>query len=138
MCNVTHSLLVVGKDVMRLPFTKCAMSLTTCLSWETGLPSTKCAMSLTNCCIVGQYIMRLPFTKCAMSLTHCDMKRCDESAFCKMCNVTDLLLVIVGEERCDETPFHKMCSVTDMLLRWMRLPIRAITKCALPLTCYWS
>src|SRR6266576_2495101 len=92
ICNITHSLLVRGKDMVRLPFTKCAMSLTTCLSWETGLPS----------------------TKCAMSLTHCDMKRCDESAFCKMCNVTDLLLVIVGEERCDETPFHKMCSVTDM------------------------
>jgi len=32
MWNVTHSLLVTGKDVMRLPFTKCAMSLTSCWS----------------------------------------------------------------------------------------------------------
>ena len=32
MCNVTHLLLVMGKDVMRLPFTKCAMSLTCCWS----------------------------------------------------------------------------------------------------------
>ena len=31
MHNVTHKLLVIGKDVMRLPFTKCVMSLT---SWS--------------------------------------------------------------------------------------------------------
>ena len=28
MCSLTHLLLVIGKDVMRLPFTKSAMSLT--------------------------------------------------------------------------------------------------------------
>jgi hypothetical protein len=28
MCNVTHKLLLKGKDMMRLPFTKCAISLT--------------------------------------------------------------------------------------------------------------
>ena len=32
MCNVTHFLLVIGIGVMRLAFTKCAMSLTCCLS----------------------------------------------------------------------------------------------------------
>ena len=31
-CNVTHLLLVIGKYVIRLPFTKCAMSLTSCWS----------------------------------------------------------------------------------------------------------
>ena len=30
MFNVTHCLLVIGKDVMRLAFTKCAMLLTCC------------------------------------------------------------------------------------------------------------
>ena len=32
MCNVTHKLLTIGKDVMGLLFTKCAMSLTSCQS----------------------------------------------------------------------------------------------------------
>ena len=32
VCNVTHFLLAIGKDVMRLPFIKCAMSLTSCWS----------------------------------------------------------------------------------------------------------
>ncbi len=32
MCNVTHFLLVIGIDLIRLPFTKSAMSLTSCWS----------------------------------------------------------------------------------------------------------
>ena len=34
ICNVPHKLLVIGKDMMRLPFTKCAMSLTPCWPYE--------------------------------------------------------------------------------------------------------
>ena len=33
MCNVAHLLLVIGKDAIRLPFTKYAMSLTNCWLW---------------------------------------------------------------------------------------------------------
>jgi len=54
MCNVTYSLsLVIGKDVMRLSLTKCAMSLTVYLlvvekdmRWNF---TTSWAMPLTNC-----------------------------------------------------------------------------------------
>ena len=118
MCNVTHFLLVKGKDVMRLPFTKCAISLTNCWSWENM------------------------WSDCLSQNVQCDSqtvghrKICNETAFYKMCNVTHILLVI-GEDvtrlpftkcpvaltcysghrqRCDETAFHKMCNVTHKLL----------------------
>ena len=45
MCNVTHNLLVIGRDVIILPFTKSAMSLTPCWLWEQiwwDCPSQKC------------------------------------------------------------------------------------------------
>ncbi len=50
MCNVAHLLLVIGKDVMRLSFTNCAMFTHSLL-------------------VIGKYMMRLPFPKGAMSLT---------------------------------------------------------------------
>ncbi len=53
MCNVTHKLLVIGKDVIRLPFTKCATCVTHILL------------------VIGKDVIRLPSTKCAMSLTRC-------------------------------------------------------------------
>ena len=40
-------------------------------------------------------------------------KRCDQTAFHKMCNVTHLLLVIRKDVI---TAFHKMCNVTHLLL----------------------
>ena len=48
MCNITHLLLVIGiEDVMKLPFTESAMSLTPC--WSCNKTAfTKCAMSLTS------------------------------------------------------------------------------------------
>ena len=86
-----------------------------------------------------------------------DRKRCDDSAFHKMCNITHKLLVIVkdvmrlpftnvqchshavGDRKgCDETTFHKMCTVAHSLLvigkDVMRLPF---TKCAMLLTPCW-
>ena len=51
MCNVTHSLLLMGKDAMRLPFTKCALNITH------------------NLLVIGKDVMRLSFTKYAISLT---------------------------------------------------------------------
>src|SRR6266576_3407727 len=95
MCNVTHLLLVIGHDVLRLAFTKCPMSLTICWSQETQ-HFNKYAMSRTSCrcrkgceetafhkmcdvthflLIIGKGVMRLPFTKCAMSLTFCSYEK---------------------------------------------------------------
>ena len=51
MWNVTHILLIIGKDVMRLPSTKCMCNVIHMLL------------------IIGKDVMRLPFTKWAMSLT---------------------------------------------------------------------
>jgi hypothetical protein len=51
-CDVTHLLLVIGKDLMKLPFTKCANVAH-------------------NLLVIENNVMRLLFTKCAMSLTAC-------------------------------------------------------------------
>jgi len=74
MCNVTHILFIIRKDLMTLQFTKCAMSLTGCWSYVgkdvMGLPFIKCALSLTFCwVIIEKDVMGLPFIKCALSLT---------------------------------------------------------------------
>jgi len=142
--NVTHSLLVIWKDVMRLPFTKCAMSLTRCWSKEE---------------IWWDYLWQN--VQCH-SLAFGHRKRCDEAAFHKMCNVTHSLLVIgtdgmklftnvhchsqaMGHRKiCDETSFQQICNVTHFLSWWyvgkyvmslLRLPF---TKCVMSLTSCWS
>src|SRR6266576_2066690 len=109
-------LLVIGEDVMRLPFTKCALLLTS--FWSLEKISQECLSQNVQC----------------HSLAVGHRKRCDETAFHKRFNVTHLLLVI-GLKRCDETSFHKMCNITHLLLViWkgvMRLPV---TKCTMSLT----
>ena len=71
MCDVTHNLLDIGKDVMRLLFTKDPMSLTSCLQWkksdETGFHKIITHKLLD----IREDVMRLPFTKWTMSLTCC-------------------------------------------------------------------
>ena len=110
LCNVTHMLLVIGKDVIRLPFIKGAMSLTFCWSWERMswgylLQKVQCHSHA----VMGKDIMRLPFTQGTMSCS----------------------LAVGHKQRCHETAFHKMCDVTHRLLvigrNVMRLPF---TKCA--------
>ena len=96
MCLVTHSLLVIAKDAMRpwLPFKKCAMSLTTCWSWEKM------------------------WWDCLLQNVQCHPPPVDH------------------EKRCDETAFHKMYNVTHILLvivTWL-----PFTKCAMSLTDCWS
>jgi hypothetical protein len=96
VCNVTYlKLLVIGKDVMRLPSTECATSLTSCLERcdETvfhkiytvthllliiGKDDMRLAIAFHKMCdithnllVIGKDVMRLPFTRCAMSLTSC-------------------------------------------------------------------
>ena len=89
LCNVTHLLLVIGKDVMRVPYLsqnvqchpppvgrklKDVMRLgVQCHSLAVGHSEVrlkKCAILLT-CCWSWQAVMRLPSTKCTMSLTRC-------------------------------------------------------------------
>ena len=135
MCHVTHLLLVIGTDVMRLPFTGCAMSLTNCWSWEKMWWD--CLAQNVQChslaVIHSQKCDETAFYKCATCHSHAvsHRKRCDETALPKMCNATHLLLFIAKDmmrltftnvqchshtvnhkKRCDETAFHKMMSLT--------------------------
>ena len=48
MCNVTCFLVIIGKDVISLCITRCAMSLACCWSYE-KMALHKCSMALTNC-----------------------------------------------------------------------------------------
>jgi len=164
---VTHFLLVIGQDMMRLPLTKCAMLLT-CYLLVIGKDDMSAFHKTFNVThklfkfVTGKDVMRLEFTKCAMSLTSCwsyigkgvmrlsqkvqchslaigHRKRCDETAFHKMWNVTHLLWVM--GKKCDETAFHKMCNVivTNNLLVIEKDVMRLLsTKCAMSLTTCWS
>ena len=97
ICNVTYLLLVIGTDVIRLLFTKYAITFTFYWSWKkmqqnylsqivthflfvTGRKRCGETMLHKMCnvthklLVMGKYVMRLPFTKCAMSLTCCCTK----------------------------------------------------------------
>ena len=103
--QVTHNLLVMGKDVMRLSSTTCAISLT----------PYSCSYDLTafhNMCNVTHKLLVMGtdlWWDCLsqhvqfhwLSVGH--SRRCDETAIHKMCNVTHKLM-----KRCDETAFHKI------------------------------
>ncbi len=99
MCNVTHSLLVIGKDVMRLPVTK-VFNVTHSLL------------------VIGNDVIRLSFTKTHMQWSHHSQPvgiNMIRQHFRKMCNVTHSLLVI-GKGVTVRLPFIKMCNVTHKLL----------------------
>ena len=73
MCNVTHKLLVIGKDVLRLSFTKVQYHL---LAVGHGKRCDEIAFhkmhNVTDkLMVIGKDVMRMSFTKCAMSLTSC-------------------------------------------------------------------
>ena len=74
MCNVTHILLVIGKNVLGLPFTILAMSLTFCWSYKRSNET-----AFHKMCNVAHRLLII-------------IERCyAEMAFC---NVTHFLLVI--------------------------------------------
>src|SRR6266576_3252573 len=80
---------------MRLPSTKCAISLTSC--WERCDETAFHKMYNFNhlLLIIGKDVMRLTIAnvQChSQAIGH--RKRCDETAFHKMCHVTDFLLAI--------------------------------------------
>ena len=94
MYNATHKLLVIENDEMRLPLQNMH-----CDSLAVGHKE--------------QWIMYLSQHLQCHSLAVGQMKRCDETAFHKICNAPYLLLVI---GKSDEIPFHKMSTVTYWLL----------------------
>ena len=73
MWNVTHTLLVIGKDVMRVPFEDVQ-----CHSQTVGHRKRRDETALHKMCnatyrllVIGKDVVRLPFTKCPMPLTDC-------------------------------------------------------------------
>src|SRR6266550_2428415 len=70
MCNITHSLLVMGKDVMTLPSQNVQ-----CHSLPVGHWNRCDEIVLHNMCNVTHLLLVLgkdvPFTNCTMSLTSC-------------------------------------------------------------------
>ena len=75
MSNITHFLLVIGKDMIRLPFTKSAMWHTSCLPqkevWFRECLSQKCHNSHAVVDRKRCDESRLSCTKCTMSPTSC-------------------------------------------------------------------
>ncbi len=140
MGTATHLLLVIGKDVRKLPFTKYLMSLTSCWSWEKMWWD--CASQNV------QWWHSLP-------VGH--RKGCEETAFHTMCNVVTHTLLVIGKmwsdwlsqnvqchsqtvghrKKCDQTDFHKMCNITDKLLVINVMLRLSLTKCAMLLTPCW-
>ena len=120
MCNlnVTHKLLVIRKKCDEIAFHKMC--------------------NVTHFLFTGKYVMRLPLTKCATSLTSCWSY---EKMWwnCLSQNVQCHSLSVGHGKRCDETGFHKMCNVTHNLFvigkDVIRLPF---TKCTVsPTFCWW-
>ena len=114
----SHSLAVSqGNDVMRLPFTKFAISLTRCWKDVMRLSFTNYAMSLTcwSWSWEKTWWVWLPFTwKCTMSLTCCSSW---EKMWCLLWNVQYHSLAVGHRNwRCDEIAFHRKCNVTHSLL----------------------
>ena len=72
MCNVTHRLLVMGGDVMRLPFTVQGHSLAVGHRKGCGETVFHKMCNVTHfLLVIGKDVMRLSLTKCAISLTGC-------------------------------------------------------------------
>jgi hypothetical protein len=76
--NVTHSLSVIGKHMMRLHITKSAMSLACCLSKGKDVIRIDCLSQNLQCPSLAVY----------------HMKKCDDTAFRQIFNLTHSLLVI--------------------------------------------
>ena len=132
-CNIkAHNLLVRGK-VMRLPFTKCAMSLTSCWSWKMWW---ECLSQNVQCypptviCVYDTYI-RLSFTKCAWHLLAVFHRQgCDETVFH---NTAQCYQPAVGHRM--RLLFTKICNVTHLLLVIGKDEIRVLcTRCTMIVT----
>ena len=157
-CNIAHILLVIGKDVIRLAFTKCALSLTCCWHrkrWD-EIACNKMCNPTNNLLVMGKDVMRQDMQCHSQPVHH--RKRFDETPFHKMCNVTDFLLVVkrdlmrlplanlpyhslpvASHGKCDETAFHKICmQCYSQTVGHRERCDETFTKCAMSLTPYWS
>src|SRR6266576_2249447 len=91
--------------------------------------------------VIGEDVMRLPFTKCALLLTSFwSLEKISQD--CLSQNVQCHSLAVGHRKRCDETAFHKMCNVTHKLLvigkDVMRLPSKMIFNVAHILSVIWK
>src|SRR6266550_2078575 len=105
MCKITHFLLVIENDVMRLPFTT-MHNITHFLLAMMRLPLTKMYNTTHSLLAIGKNVMRQPFTiMCNVtgSLAVGHRKRCDETAFHKDVQCHSPTVTVIG----DETAFHK-------------------------------
>ena len=115
MCNITHSLLIMVKDVMRLPFTKCARSLTSCWSLENmrwDCPGHNMWNDTHKLWVIERNVMRLPFTECqcALNVTHFLWSSKKMWLDCLSHNVQCHSLPVGHRKRSDpsQTAFHKI------------------------------
>ena len=137
MYNVPHLLLVIGKDVIRLPFRKCAMLLTSCWpSWKICDETAFQQMCFVQChsqTVGGKLKM---WWDCLCNVTHSLLKMWwDWLSQTVQCHS----LAVGHGKRGDVTPLHKMWKVTHKLLvikkYVMRLPF---ATCAMSHTnCWW-
>jgi hypothetical protein len=115
ICNVTHKLLVIGKNVMRLPHKMCAVTH--------------------RLLVIGKDVMRLPFTKPVMSLTSCwSSEKMWWDCFSPNVQYYSHKLLVIGKDGVSQNlychslpvgqrkknmmklPFDKICNVTHTLL----------------------
>ena len=138
MCNVTHTLFVIGKDIITLKMWNAKHWLLVIGKDVIRLLS----QDVQWCHSLGyrslKDVMGMPFIKHAMSLTGC----CSQEKMwwdCLSQNMQCYTPTVGHRKKCDETAFHKMCNVTHMLLvigkDMMNL---SFTKFAILLTCCYS
>ena len=137
MDNVTHRLLVIGTEVMRLPFTQFATSLTACFPSEKLMKCHETVIcNFTHCLFSIRKINETPWDCLSHNLvTHILLvigkdvtqkvqchslavghrKICDENAFLGVCNITHWLLVI-GKDVMRLPSQNMICKITHILL----------------------
>ena len=138
ICNVTHLLLVIGKN----GWGDWLSQNVQCHSLAVGHERICDETSLHRICnitclllVIGRKCDGLPFTICGMSLTVCWLMWRDSLSQ----NVQCYPQPVCHRKRHDETGFHTMCNVTHLLLVICRRTFGlAFTKFAMSLTPCWS
>ena len=138
MCNITHLLLVVGKDWMRLPSTKCATHILLVIGKDLIKQNVQChSQSIGHRTISDEtafhtmcnathnlLVIEKMWWDCLSQHVQCHPHpvvedwRCEETAFHTMYNVTHSLLVI---GKCDETAFHQICKSLTPCWTWEKM-----------------
>ncbi len=73
MCTITHILVVIGEDVIRLPSQNVQCHSLPASGHRKRCDQTSASHKICNVThillVIGKDVIRLPFTKCAMSVT---------------------------------------------------------------------